>query len=244
MKEREIYNGIRALPPVIIRLDGRAFHKFLANQSLKKPFDKEFADAMVSVCSAFFTTSGFSPLLAYTFSDEISLYLRELPFEGRVEKMASVIASFASSALTITMNLSTPIAFDARIIPIEPGLVSEYLSWRQKEAWRNHMNGYSQALLIQDGLRPEVAQRRLDGVSAGKLHELCFQHGINLAFTPAWERRGIMVYKKKTEKEGVNPITGEKTRAIRNVVIEDRDLPLFSKPEGTDLLDSILNCRV
>lgn len=241
MKEREIYAGIRTLPPVIIRLDGRAFHSVLSDLSLQKPFDYAFADAMVQVCSVFFSKSGLTPLLAFTFSDEISLYLRDLPFEGRVEKMASVLASFASSALTIALHLSEPIAFDARIIPVEPGLVPGYLAWRQKETWRNHMNGYSQSLLIRDGMSPEAAQRRLNGMSAGKLHEICFQHGVNLATTPAWERRGIMVYKRKVEKEGFNPLTGEKTWTVRNVVIEDRNLPLFSKPEGEDLIWQILH---
>lgn len=241
MKEREIYAGIRTLPPVMIRLDGRAFHSVLATLSLKKPYDTVFADAMVNVCSSFFINSGIAPLLAYTFSDEISLYLRELPFEGRIEKLASVLASFTSSALTIAMHLTQPVAFDARIIPVEHQRVPAYLDWRQKEAWRNHMNGYSQSVLIRDGLSPEIAQRRLNGLRAGELHEICFSHGINLATTPAWERRGIMVYKRKTEKEGKNPVTGEKTLAIRHVVEVNRDLPLFSGPEGEDLVWQILN---
>ena len=32
--------------------------------------------------------------------------------------------------------------------------------------------------------------------------------------TPAWQRRGVLVYKKITEKEGFNPITQE-TRSGR-----------------------------
>jgi tRNA(His) 5'-end guanylyltransferase len=102
------------------------------------------------------------------------------------------------------------------------------------------MNGYSQALLTKDGLKPDVVQRTLNGINAGKLHEICFQHGVNLAATPAWERRGIMVYKKRVEKEGLNPLTGVTTRVFRNMVVEDRDLPLFSKPEGEELIQSLL----
>ncbi len=240
VKDREIYAGIRAVPPVIIRLDGRAFHSFLADLSLKRPYDERFAAAMVSVCTAFFYHSGLSPLLAYTFSDEISMYLRELPFEGRVEKMVSVVASFASSSLTIAMDLDLPVAFDARIIPVEPSHLPSYLAWRQKEAWRNHINGYSQALLLQEGLRPVDVQRRLNGLGAGELHEICFQHGVNLAGTPAWERRGIMVYKQKREREGRNPVTGETTRVIRNMVVEDRDLPLFSRPDGEAFISGLI----
>lgn len=241
MKEREIFSGLRTLSPIIIRLDGRAFHQFLSRQSLQKPFDSRFADAMVQVCTALMTESGLSPVLAYTFSDEISLYLTELPFEGRIEKLTSVIASFASSALTIAMNASTPISFDARVIPVEAGMVTRYLSWRQKEAWRNHMNGYSQMLLQKEGLSPVHAQRLLNGVGAGGLHEISFQRGVNLAQTPAWERRGIMVYHTRVMKEGYNPITREKTLTSRRVITIDRDLPLFSAPEGQEFIETILH---
>lgn len=240
MKEREIYADIRTVPPVIIRLDGRAFHRFVATQSLKKPFDSGFAAAMEQVCISLLTESGVSPAFAYTFSDEISLYLNELPFEGRVEKLVSVIASCAASALTIAMRLTSPISFDARIIPVEPALVAGYLDWRQKEAWRNHINGYSQALLLLDGLTPVTVQRRLNRLSAKDLHEICFQHGVNLSKTPAWERRGIMVYHQQFLKEGFNPVTGEKTEAIRRKVYTDRNLPLFSSDEGRVFVEDLI----
>jgi len=241
VKQREIYAGIRAVPPVIIRLDGRAFHSLLADYSFARPYDTTFADGMVRVCSDFFTQSGFTPILAYTFSDEISLLFSELPFEGRIEKLTSVIASFAASSLTISLRMKGPVSFDARVIPVESGHVPGYLAWRQKEAWRNHMNGYSQTVLIRQGMKPHLVQRKLNGLKAAELHEICFQNGINLATTPSWERRGIMVYKKQVEKEGLNPVTGEKTRAIRHVVFEDRDLPLFSGPQGQELIQSLIS---
>jgi len=240
MKEREIYTGIKALAPVIVRLDGRAFHQFLAHQSLKRPFDEGFSQAMVHVCSSLMSESGLAPLFAYTFSDEISLYLDELPFEGRVEKLTSVIASMASSSLTLAMKPTSPISFDARIIPVEKGMVADYLNWRQKEAWRNHINGYSQVLLQKDGLSRTEVQRQLNGVSARVLHEICFEHGVNLAQTPAWERRGIMVYYTQYTKEGYNPVTKEKTEAIRRRVYVDRDLPIFSSEEGQAFVEKIL----
>lgn len=240
MKEREIYAGIRTLAPVIIRLDGRSFHNVLSHQSFQKPFDDSFADAMASVCSSLLTESGLSPVFAYTFSDEISLYLTELPFEGRVEKLASVIASFTSSALTLALDLTRPVAFDARVIPVEAGMISEYLSWRQKEAWRNHMNGYTQTVLKNDGLSPTLIQRTLNGIGASRLHEICFEHGINLAHTPAWQRRGIMAYHKKIMKEGFNPVRNERTTTQRRIVFQDRDLPLFHTEEGKEFILRLL----
>lgn len=241
MKEREIYSDIRAPPPVIIRLDGRAFHQILSRIPLKRPYDDDFAVAMVEVCRALLTESGFSPVFLYTFSDEISLYLEEIPFDGRVEKLTSVFASYAASAFSMAMSMKTPVAFDARVIPVHSSHIIPYLIWRQDEAWRNHMNAYSQALLIQKGgMSPVVAQRTLNGLGTGKLHEICFQHGVNLAQTPVWQRRGIMLYNTAFTKEGYNPMTGEKTEARRRRVFINRDLPLFSSDEGREFMEKVI----
>jgi tRNA(His) 5'-end guanylyltransferase len=39
MKEREIYADLRTLSPIIVRLDGRAFHQVTRNLSFIEPFD-------------------------------------------------------------------------------------------------------------------------------------------------------------------------------------------------------------
>ena len=93
MENREIFSAITTLPPVFVRLDGRAFHRLAENLALKKPFDDRFSDAMVRVCTALVADSGLCPDFAFTFSDEISLYFTQLPFNGRVEKIDSVSAS-------------------------------------------------------------------------------------------------------------------------------------------------------
>ena len=51
---------------------------------------------------------------------------------------------------------------------------------------------------------------------------LCFQKGINLAKTPVWQRRGVMVYRKDGR------------------VVADWQPPLFSSAEGKGLLEQIL----
>ena len=241
MKEREIYSDIRALSPFIVRLDGRAFHRFSKDQQFERPFDERFAYAMALVTLALLQDSGFSPSFGYTFSDEISLFFSTSPFDGRVEKTDSVLASFAASALTIQLSLRAPVAFDARIIPVTHEHIIPYLTWRQDEAWRNHINAWSQALLIEEGTGPDEAARMLDKVKSGELHELCFKRGVNLAQTPAWQRRGILVYRKEVHKEGYNPVTGEKSDVIRRILTIDRDIPLFAKPEGAELIQKILS---
>lgn len=240
MRERELYAALAALPPLVVRLDGRAFHRLARSLGLARPFDERFALAMAAVARRLVADSGTSPVLAYTFSDEISCLFAELPFGGRVEKLDSVLAAYAASALTIELDLAEPVAFDARVVFVDPASALEYLAGRQAEAWRNHINGYAQAVLVADGLSPRQAAARLRGLASPALHDLAFAHGVNLGETPAWQRRGILVYRTPVEVEGRDPRTGAVARAVRSRAVIDRDLPLFPSDEGRALLARLI----
>ena len=242
MDNRELFASITTVPPVIVRLDGRAFHRLAHMLGLAKPFDVRFSHAMAAVCRCLVADSGLSPEFAYTFSDEISLYLPKLPFSGRVEKIDSVAASFAASALTLALECAEPIAFDGRVIPATPAYAIEYLVNRQDEAWRNHINAYCQQALVAEGMKPRQAAVRLKGMPSKELHEMMHARGVNLAKTPAWQRRGVLVYKKSAEKEGFNPITKEKVKVVRSSVTVENNLPLLTTPEGQAFLKKLVGC--
>jgi len=240
MENREIFSTLATIPPVFVRLDGRAFHGLTRKFGFAKPFDDRFCGAMVEVCRMLVGESGLSPVFAYTFSDEISLYLTDLPFSGRVEKIDSVAASYAASALTLALDTQEPLAFDARIVQATPESAIEYMTGRQDEAWRNHLNAYCQQALISEGMDGTDAARKLKRMPAQELHEMMHKRGVNLAKTPAWQRRGVLVCKKEIEKEGYNPITKEHVTVTRSVVAADRDLPLFTTPEGQNFLEKLI----
>ena len=240
MVSRELYSDLKAIPPLFVRLDGRSFHRLARALSLKKPFDHQFSEAMAMVCSQLLEGSGLSATVAFTFSDEINLFLPLLPFNGRVEKIDSVCAAFAASALTIALLVQKPIAFDGRILPVDREAAVEYLVERQQETWRNHMNAYCQQAFIEDGMTPREAANSLKGRPSSELHEMMYARGINLAHTPAWQRRGILVYKSTEERTGYNPIAREEVSTTRSVVMVDRDLPLFSTEMGRNYLTSHL----
>ena len=88
--------------PVIIRLDGRHFSTLTS--ALEKPFCQQFYEAMEYTAQAVFTEFNFD--LVYFQSDEISCVwkplneISSLPFNGRVVKLASTIASYT----TMMMN--------------------------------------------------------------------------------------------------------------------------------------------
>ena len=236
MKGHEVYADIKALPPVMIRADGRSFKEGLKRLGFERPYDIRFAQGMVSAARALLLDSGLAPSWVFTFSDEVNIFFKELPFEGRVEKLDSVVPSYFSSALTLALKVDSPLAFDARVIPLHGEQVVEYLRGRQAEAWRNHMQSYGFYTLVKEGVGEREASARLRGMKFEDIHELMWQRGINLGETPGWQRKGVFIYKKKVEKEGFDPVKKEKVMAVRTELEETWDPPLFTTGEGEELI--------
>lgn len=240
MKRKEIFSALRVSPPVLMRLDGRNFKESLARLGYQKPYDVVFERGMVAAARALLEHSGLAPEWAFTFSDEINLLFGELPFDGRVEKLDSVVPSYAASALTIALELRTPLAFDARVIPLHPAEIREYLTGRQAEAWRNHMQSYGFYTLVSEGAGEKEAAAKMKGMKFEDIHELMWQRGVNLNETPGWQRKGVCVYRRRTEREGYNPVKGEKVTAERREIVEDWDPPVFASEEGQGYLRRLL----
>ena len=241
MKRREIYSELRTIAPCFIRLDGRSFRSVAGVLDLDKPFDEGFSSAMEHVTSLLLRESGLSPEFAYTFSDEINLFFKKLPFYGRVEKLDSVAASYTSSALTMVLRVQAPLSFDARVVPVDGGSAVEYLVWRQKEAWRNHNNAYCQWALTQDGHSPATVQEMLQGINTAAMHEMMHSRGVNLAETPGWQRRGLVVYRAPEEHSGYNPESGAEVITERIRIVSDRNPPLFNTQEGREYLSRLIS---
>lgn len=238
MKECEIFSNLKVPcgSNIIIRADGRNFSNLSEDLNLKRPYDANFAGLMCRVCGDFFDE--FSPQFIYTFSDEINILLADLPFKGRIEKINSVFASFLSGSFT--KNISSyfentlkiddlkPISFDSRIIPLSSHGVVDYFKNRQNEAWRNCINGYSYWTL-----REEYGKKRAVNILKRKkssaLHDILFERGLNLADLPAWQRRGIGIYKKDVQVKGYNPLLEKNVVSIRKKIVNDTDLPILTK---------------
>jgi tRNA(His) 5'-end guanylyltransferase len=150
-----------------------------------------------------------------------------------------VAAAVAASKLTIELGCTEPLAFDARTIPAAGEFAVEYLVSRQNEAWRNHINAYCQNALVEEGMTTRQAAAALRGMRSEAMHEMMFERGVNLAATPAWQRRGTLLYRDECIKEGFNPLTGETVEAVRTCIREPEETPLFSTPEGEALIRSL-----
>ncbi|MGC9444873.1 MAG: tRNA(His) guanylyltransferase Thg1 family protein [Candidatus Methanospirareceae archaeon] len=240
--ERAIYAAIRALPPLIVCADGRNFRQLLQQTGFSKPFDTRFATGMADAVTLFFEQSGFDPLLAFVFSDEVNLCFTHVPFRGRLEKLDSVIASYLASAVTLVLGFTAPIAFDARVIPI--GDLGEglraYLAHRQAEAWRNHLNAYGYYGLQSLGLSKRAAETRVTGLKAREVHELLYQQGINLNETPSWQRRGMIVAKEAYEKAGYDRKAKRAVTVTRYRIVQLWELPRFGTEDGQRLLNRLV----
>jgi len=232
MREHEVYSKLRAPPSsrMILRLDGRGFHRLTESLDFDRPYDEAFRDLMIRTCLDLMDE--FSPSLIYTFSDEINVLLDSVPFAGRVEKLDSVFSGFASSsftrgALEAGFSPVKPVSFDCRVIPISSDIVPEYFRSRQDESWRNCLNSYAYWTLRRE-VGARRAAERLRGLKSDSLHDLLFERGVNISRVPAWQRRGVGVYRVPHRVRGYNPLRDEEVSAVRMRVKVDLELPLFT----------------
>ena len=239
-EKQEIFSQLRTPPetPFFVRLNGRRFQAVSEKLRAEKPFDKSFAKCLVKSGRALFQAN-LNPSLVYVASDEINaLFLHAIPFGGRVEKINSVLAGTTSSAFSVytIKHFKKPltVAFDSRIIIVTRRKVNDYLSYRQRDAWRNHNNAYAYWLMRKQGRKPSEAAKILKGLKTKELHELLFNQGVNLAKTPAWQRRGILLYRQPHQKLKENLIF------TRWRIEENWNLPLFTSTDGSALLKRIL----
>lgn len=230
MKEYEVYSSLRVPKnsKIIMRLDGRSFHTLARDLDLIKPYDENFYKVMSQVCMELFKE--FSPLFVYTFSDEISLIFDKVPFDGRLEKINSVVAGFTSSSFALNYNceFKKPPAFDSRIIPVSDDDVLKYFRWRQDECWRNCVNSHGISFL-KSKYSNSQANDKINGMNLSDIHELLFENGINLNDVETYKKRGIGVYRQNKKIVGFNKKENMNQTSYRTHVFADWELPIFNE---------------
>jgi len=228
--------------PFFLRLDGWKFRKLSKTMKVEKPFDEKFTKCLVYSGKILFK-KGLNPALIYVTSDELDiLFLNAAPFRRRIEKIDSVLAGVVSSAFTLSLkklfSMENAVAFDSRIIiTSNDQKILEYLAWRQADTWRNHNNAYAYWVFRKIGHKPSEISKKLKGLKTEELHEIMFRQGINLAKTPQWQRRGILIYKQPFLKKIENHF------AKRWKINENWKVPLFTSEDGVNLIKQILEWR-
>ncbi len=202
--------------PVIIRLDGKAFHTF--TRGFNKPFDEILTLAMqrtmLTLCKE---VQGC--VLGYTQSDEITLVLADYAkletsawFDYDVQKICSISASIATLAfnryfLKEMQNHYESIAgltecvyykawlrgafFDARCFNIPKEEVANCILWRQQDATRNSILSVGQAYF---------SHRELQGLNTNQIQDKLFKEkGINWNDLPIHLKRGSCCIKREVD---------------------------------------------
>ena len=97
----------------VFRLDGHTFSRFVKKFKMNLPFDSNFTTAMKNTAAQ--CINYFNALIGFVGSDEITYALRPLtqeqlaknatlPFNGRVEKMVSLLAGRVSTTFFIELT--------------------------------------------------------------------------------------------------------------------------------------------
>lgn len=211
---RKFENDDRCLPNcwLVVRLDGKGFHKLSSEHDFEKPNDSRALALMTK--SAVHVMEEFNEIcLAYGQSDEYSFVFRkdsEL-YNRRTSKIETNICSLFSSSFVYHWNdffpqtsLKYPPAFDGRVVlyPTNQNL-RDYLSWRQADCHINNLyNTTFWALVQQGGYSPRKAEERLRGTVASDKNEILFsEFGMNYNNLSELYRKGTILLRTRVDKE-------------------------------------------
>lgn len=251
--------------PVIVRLDGRAFHTF--TRKFVKPFDDvliaTMQDTMLELCK---NIQGCE--LGYTQSDEISLLLidyKELEsqafFDYEVQKICSITASMATlffndafwsnverakrageiteDQCEIYNKVKMTAMFDSRCFNIPREEVTNYFYWRQLDATRNSIQMVGQA---------NFSHRELHKKSSSDIQEMLHERmNINWNDYPTVKKRGTCGIKKDFYIKGLTCISAESAKIEecegwqkRGKWCIDTEIPIF-KGEGRNYIERFVD---
>lgn len=206
----EAMRKLMPLLPIMVRLDGRAFHTF--TRGMARPYDHEFHGLMCETTMHLVKET--NAVLGYTQSDEISLVIlpqgkAEPYFGGRIQKICSILA--ASCSVKFNWELSRvypdlgdkfPI-FDARVWNV-PTLqeAANTILWREQDAAKNSISSAANAYF---------SHKSLHGLDSKQKQEKLFQEkGINWNDYPDGCKHGYFIKRVVTSK----PFTTEELASL------------------------------
>lgn len=220
-------NFLMRKTPVIIRLDGKAFHTF--TKGLDKPFDYLFMEAMQKTMK-YLCENIQGCVLGYTQSDEITLVLCDYQsldtdawFGYNVQKMTSVSASMAAFAFRkeyrdiikretfitgrmgvnkyndLMNKIEKGAFFDSRAFSLQKEEVINCLIWRQQDATRNSIQSVGQSYF---------SHKELHGLKVNQIQDKLFtEKDINWNDYPISAKRGSCCIKNLEDRKWYIDVT-------------------------------------
>ena len=183
---RMLINGL----PIMIRLDGRSFSQF--TKGLKRPYDERMSNLMCATSK--FIAEETNAKVVYTQSDEITVVLytdvveSQVFFDGRIQKLTSVVASMATAYFNKHLYEYLPEksdklpVFDCRVWNV-PTLeeAANCILWRELDATKNSISMAAQAY---------YSHKELHGKNSSEKQEMLHQKGVNWNDYPSFFKRG------------------------------------------------------
>lgn len=193
----------RFLPylPIYARIDGKGFSKF--TKGMERPYDTRMSFAMIQ--ATMYLVEQTQAVVGYTQSDEISLVWitrepgEQMFFDGKVQKLTSVIAAMATAAFTRDAVrlwpekvMKTPPVFDARVFQLPTlGEAANAILWRENDATKN---------AISMAARSFFSHKELQNKSGSEMQEMMWSRaGKNFNDYPDFFKRGTFVQRRKRE---------------------------------------------
>ena len=211
MKRYERPFQTRLIPrtPVIVRVDGRAFHTFCRKHKVYKPFDAVLMGCMNLASEAVAKQmQGFCAF--YTQSDEASFLLSDFRrhesqgwFDYELQKVVSITASSFTAVFNRRFGAfgASDATFDARAFSIPEDDVINYFLWRAKDWERNSIQMYARAFF---------SHKELNGKNRADMHEMLHSKGKNWTTDLNDQERNGLFGRADRQKD-------EETRTVQSV---------------------------
>lgn len=237
--------------PVMMRLDGKAFHTFTSH--MPRPYHRPFHEMMWSA-ARYLCEHIQGARLAYVQSDEITVLLTDYEaitteawYDYQVQKMVSVAAAMCTAAFMrawlaemgsdaigyVQDDRGLP-AFDCRVWNLPKEEVCNAFIWRQQDATRNAIQSLGQY---------ELGHKAMQGLSNEQVQEKLFQErGINFNDLPIPQKRGVCIRKENYYAAASGWVVdenyyaagsgwqlGDPEAVLRTRWVVDENIPIFTQ---------------
>ncbi|KAK7690965.1 hypothetical protein QCA50_006068 [Cerrena zonata] len=206
---------------IVVRIDGRAFHRLSQEHSFVKPND-ERALSLMDHAARDVMDEFKDVVLAFGESDEYSFLFRKSTavYKRRHAKILTTVTSLFTSSYVFNWSrylpeapLKYPPSFDGRIVLYPSSQdVRDYFAWRQVDTHINNLyNTTFWALVQQGGESTTQAHQILKGtVSKAKQEILFSRFNINYNDTPERFRKGsVQVREEITANPEIDETSGK-----------------------------------
>ncbi|CAK37314.1 uncharacterized protein An01g12630 [Aspergillus niger] len=229
---------------IVVRIDGRGFHKLSDHYGFIKPNDRRALDLMNA--AAVGVMKDLPDLcIAYGISDEYSFAFHPncQLFERRSAKLVTTIVStFTAHYIYLwgTYFPDTPLqpaalpSFDGRAVMYPNSRIfRDYMSWRQVDCHINNLyNTTFWTMVLQGGMDRREAELELKGTLSSDKNEILFKRfGINYNNEEEIYKKGSVIYRQEEtsplQEDTPSKTQQEKIRKLRRkvqVVVDHVDI--------------------